>query len=278
MRLSFFSVLCFVWFACAQAIYVKAQITNDACSGAINLQSYIQQAAFGTITTEPFSNEGASGNDLDISGITGCWLDDLTGLANGSSPQIDATVWFRFEGFDGEIRIHSLPCDTTFDFLSEDTQMALYRGACDSLVLVACNEDLDAPALNYWAGIQVAVQSGADYYLVIDGFNYSGFGSEEDPLTTGEFCLQLSSPVVHVETQAKPQATVFPNPAQDHVTIQGDAFIEQLQLFDVNGRLLCALEPIRQKQILLPLPESAGLYVVRIITEKGIEVARIERQ
>ncbi|MFM7234232.1 MAG: hypothetical protein ACKOZM_06545, partial [Flavobacteriales bacterium] len=54
-----------------------AQPINDLCSFATDIQSFINQQGQSTLAG-PYSNVGATGNDLDIAGITGCWLDDLT--------------------------------------------------------------------------------------------------------------------------------------------------------------------------------------------------------
>jgi hypothetical protein len=189
-----------------------AQPSNDICSSAIDLQSYLLAAQTAPVIAGPFSNVAATGNDVDIAAITGCWLDDLTGLADGSSPQVDATVWFRLEGIDQEVRIAIQPCDTTLDFISEDSQLALFSGECDSLEIVDCNEDMDPATFNYWSAIFTPLNAGTTYRMAVDGFNYSGFGSPDAPLTTGEFCIHLSIPALSIATLPAESVSVYPNP------------------------------------------------------------------
>jgi hypothetical protein len=53
-----------------------AQPVNDICSSAIDLQPLLP-AGQEPVLLGPYSNEFATGNDLDIATVTGCWFDDL---------------------------------------------------------------------------------------------------------------------------------------------------------------------------------------------------------
>lgn len=251
-----------------------AQPINDVCSFATDIQLYIDQSGQ-SLVAGPFSNVGATGSDLDIASVTGCWLDDLTGNADGSSPQVDATVWFRFDGYDGELMLYVQPCDTNISFLSQDTQMALYSGECDTLELVACNEDVNAAINNYWSGLTTLITSGNTYYLAVDGFNYSGFGSPELPLTTGEFCLSFTQPAVSVEVTTDNLTRVFPNPSQGLVRVQADSFIRELTVYNSLGQSCGEYAPSHQRSFELNLPEMQGVYTLLLRTEHGTTVHRI---
>ncbi|MFM9006201.1 MAG: T9SS type A sorting domain-containing protein, partial [Flavobacteriales bacterium] len=255
-------------------IAMLAQPSNDVCSFATDIQSFINQQGQSTLAG-PYSNVGATGNDLDIAGITGCWLDDLTGNADGSSPQIDATVWFRFEGYDGEVMLYVQPCDSNLTFLSQDTQMALYSGECDTLELVACNEDIDAAMNNYWSGLTTNIVSGSTYYLAVDGFNYSGFGSPELPLTTGEFCLSFAPPAVSIEEIRETTVQVFPNPMQGIMHVRSEAFIRELTIFNGMGQLCEAYSPYQCRSFDWDVALSPGVYTLLVRTESGTTVHRI---
>lgn len=274
MKFSFFTrSVCFCLLGLlANSLF--SQPINDVCSFATDIQSYINQSGE-PLMAGPYSNVGAAGNDLDIATVTGCWLDDLTGNADGSSPQVDATVWFRFEGYDGELMLYVQPCDTNLTFLSQDTQMALYSGECDSLELVACNEDINASINNYWSGLTTTISAETTYYLAVDGFNYSGFGSPELPLTTGEFCLSFTQPVVAVETISMNEIDVFPNPSQGLVHIQADSFIRELTVYNALGQSCGEYAPIHQRSFELNLPEMQGVYTLLLRTERGTTVHRI---
>jgi len=252
-----------------------AQPANDICSSATNIQDFFGQ---GEVLTLPFSNVGATGNDLDIATVTGCWLDDLTGNADGSSPQIDATVWFYFEGFDGTLSVFTAPCDSTLNFLSADTQMALYSGECDTLELVACNEDINADQFNYWSGIVTPISANTSYYLVVDGFNYSGFGSPDLSLTTGELCLSMVPPVVSVEN-ARPNAiSLFPNPTSESVTLSTADRMEEIVVFDLSGKECSRLNAQNLQTVTLEMPNAAGVYTVVVRTNATTAVHRVIKE
>lgn len=260
------------------SVRTVAQPANDICSSANNIQSYLVQAATESATAGPFSNVAATGNDVDIATVTGCWLDDLTGLADGSSPQIDATVWFHFTGIGGEFKLEVQPCDTNLNFISEDTQMVLFSGECDSLQLVDCNEDIDAAASNYWSAIQTTLVDGASYYLAIDGFNYSGFGSPELPLTTGQFCLQVTNPALEVMETAVSKVSVFPNPNDGIASITAEEELVEVAVYDVRGALIQQWQPQHVKQYDLTLPEESGIYMVKVSTAQTSRVVRLVRR
>lgn len=253
-----------------------SQPSNDICSSATDIQALMTQ---NQEVAGPFSNIGSTGNDLDIAGVTGCWLDDLTGGADGSSPQIDATVWFKFEGFDGIASIYTQLCDSNLTFLSQDTQMVLYRGECDTLEVVACNEDLNTQTGNYWSGISTSVQAGNTYYLAVDGFNYSGFGSPELPLTTGEFCLSTQLPPVSVYESLPLATMVYPNPSYGTVSIDSHCPIQEVSIFDVSGKCRTTIGGMNsQKLPEIRLPEESGFYLVCVKTTCGKVSRRIIRQ
>jgi len=251
-----------------------AQPGNDICSSAIDLQSLLP-AGQESVLLGPYSNEFATGNDLDIATVNGCWFDDLTGLADGSSPQIDATVWFRFEGYDGELMLYVQPCDSNLNFLTEDTQMVLYTGECDSLELVACNEDINGAMQTYWSGVTTPVEAGTTYYLAVDGFNYSGFGSPELPLTTGEFCLQFSQPVVSIEENESPNVVFFPNPTHDRVQLQSEEYIDEVSVWNAQGERVAEMRAVQSTQLDIYLPEACGVYVLSVKSGNRVTYNRV---
>jgi len=206
----------------------------------------------------PFSNAAATGNDVEIAAVTGCWLDDLTGLADGSSPQIDATVWFRLTGIDQEVRLAIQPCDTTFDFLSGDTQLALFSGECDSLEIVDCNEDIDPATYNYWSAIYTPLSDA--------------------PLTTGEFCIHVSIPSLQVSELTEPMSTIFPNPADDRIQVNAASEIIEVRMFNAQGQELAVFSPKNSKTLDVVMPAESGVYVVLVKTKYQTKTHRVVRK
>ena len=268
-------IIVFLLFLSANGTLLFAQLTNDLCSSAIDIQPFLLQT---DVLAGPYTNEGATGNDVDILDVTGCWLDHLSGDIDTGTPQVDATVWFRFEGYEGDLSLFVQPCDSNLNFLSQDTQMVLFTGECDSLELVACNEDLNAASNYYWSGITTEVQSGRSYYLAIDGFNYSGFGSPGLPLTTGEFCFSKLQPEVSVTEIYDEALMAFPNPSNGMVTLKTKSPMLEVSIYDVSGACCSAItETNNIADSMIRLPQQSGIYNIRVKTKRGYGTARIIR-
>ena len=259
----------------ANAQSALSQLTNDLCSSALEIHDFLIQ---NDGLAGPYSNVGATGNDINIADVTGCWLDPLSGDIDNGAPQVDATVWFRFEGFDGNLALFVQPCDSNLNFLSQDTQMVLFRGECDSLEVVACNEDINAAANYYWSGISTEIQAGTDYYLAVDGFNYSGFGSPELPLTTGEFCISTQQPEVAVTEISSAQLSAFPNPSDGMVTLQTDEPVVEVTVYNMVGAC-CGFYTIlnSSNNPIIELPDSSGVYLLHVKTKRGETFRRVIR-
>ena len=259
----------------ANAQSALSQLTNDLCSSALDIHDLLIQ---NDGLAGPYSNVGATGNDIDIADVTGCWLDPLSGDMENGAPQVDATVWFRFEGFDGNFALFVQPCDSNLNFLSQDTQMVLFRGECDSPEVVACNEDINAAANYYWSGISTEIQAGTDYYLAVDGFNYSGFGSPELPLTTGEFCLTTQLPEVAVAEISNLKLSAFPNPTDGMITLQTDSPVVEVAVYTMVGaRCDVYTNPNSANNPVIELPDSSGVYLLHVKTKRGEAFSRVIR-
>ena len=267
-----------VFFHVSMVSALCAQPGNDICSSAIDLQPYLLAAQTAPAVAGPFSNVSATGNDLDIASVTGCWLDDLTGLADGSSPQIDATVWFRLQGIGQDVRIAVQPCDTTLNFISEDSQLALFSGECDSLELVDCNEDIDPSTFNYWSAVFTPLSAGTEYRLAVDGFNYSGFGSPDAPLTTGEFCIHITIPALLIDQPQANSVVLFPNPTEDRVLISAAEQITELRVFNLQGQLIDSIHPKNSSTVNVQMPQEAGVYIVAVQTGNQLTTHRLIRK
>ncbi len=68
---------------------------------------------------------------------------------------------------------------------------------------------------------------------------------------------------------------VYPNPVQDYFEIRSLQRVEQVQIYDINGRQLQRFEGDRQYNI-RTLPE--GLYMIRVITNEGTTMKRLMKR
>lgn len=254
----------------------ETAITFDVCAGAINVDAAFTGAVDENISSGPYSNADATGGDIDVADVTGCWFDDLAGDGDGDEPQVDNTVWFTFEGDGDDYIIIADNCAGTSTFTSGDTQMIIFAGDdCDNLVPLACNDDVSTANNIYWSGVLLETAAGTNYYIAVDGFNYTGFGSPDDPLTTGSFCLQVQQFIVNVEENSGVRFAVYPNPAHDQFTIQCDEKIEGIRIHNVVGELVFAQDGLNLNVYRVENSYAPGIYTVEVSTANGSSVSRV---
>lgn len=174
-------MLCISTFAFAQ------QPANNNCTGAIDLSSSLGQGADNTIHAGEYDNTEATTESSDPTTGFECFGEQDSN--NMSTPSLDNTLWFKIIGDGNEYYIEatSTGCDVEEGLPGNDTQMAIYRGACGALTPVDCNEDFDDWSTgNYPAALQLSTVVGETYYIVVDGFNLNG------NLAEGEFCMFIT--------------------------------------------------------------------------------------
>jgi len=74
--------------------------------------------------------------------------------------------------------------------------------------------------------------------------------------------------------------TIYPNPANEQVTIDLNGFsgtVKQIEIYDRIGRELVTLNNCRNESIVIPISDfSSGLYIIRLITDQGVLAKRLE--
>jgi hypothetical protein len=167
---------------------ISAQPDNDLCSGSIDINELIG-AEIGVLTQKgPFTNVDATGEEGLSNDLIETWWDYDS---NGFMPSVDQTVWFHFTGDGNTYQFRTLNCPGAV-FYSNDTQLALYSGSCDSLDLVGGNDDL----MGFWSPewgwcysfINFKAEENVDYWLMVDGFNWND-GVTYQGVAEGAFCI-----------------------------------------------------------------------------------------
>jgi alpha-tubulin suppressor-like RCC1 family protein len=156
--------------AIAIGLIVGSAAAQDECGTAIPIVLGVPQA-FDTSVATPSPNPPS--DDL----CPGTYLN----WANSND------VWFSWVApLNGNVAITT--CDTT----SYDTSIALYSGACESLVMLACNGDApdSSGCQQYHAEIPLyAVIAGTTYYVRIGGYQgLTGAGTLTVSLTNATVC------------------------------------------------------------------------------------------
>ena len=130
---------------------------NDECAEAVLLSEG---------ENGPYQNYCATINTSETS--QDCSIEDLT-----------HTVWYKFTGIDGQVKVTATRCDKAIlmDY-ENDLQFSVFEN-CGDEVEFACSED----SYLYQPSVSFAAVEGATYYLRVDGYgNY-------DP--TGQFCIDI---------------------------------------------------------------------------------------
>ncbi|MFN5324003.1 MAG: T9SS type A sorting domain-containing protein [Bacteroidota bacterium] len=194
---------------------VVAQPANDDCGGAISIQSAFGQAIGTTTVLGPYDNTTATTNATDPTIGYECF-----GEPNGSgtAPTLENTIWFSFVGDGGKYFIETADGPGVTNYIDDgDTQIAIYTGACGSLVPYACNEDGPSSGAGgnppYPAGLTFNTSPGVTYYMMIDGFNFQGI------ISSGQFLIEVTQqqtiactdPTVSIGTATANATFVCPN-------------------------------------------------------------------
>ena len=180
------------WLGFGSSSVILAQAPdNDLCASAIDLSQWLGQGIGQQQTSDTYSNLNATGEPELSEGLEGFWFDSDS---SGNDVSVDQSVWFKMQGDGGTYQIMTTNCAGAA-FYSNDTQIALYRGSCDSLELVTANDDLmpfwDANYGWYYSWIDAQLVQGDQYFLMVDGYNWND-GNTFQGVAQGSFCLLMT--------------------------------------------------------------------------------------
>lgn len=71
------------------------------------------------------------------------------------------------------------------------------------------------------------------------------------------------------------EVSIYPNPVRENFTIQSDASISSIEVWDTLGKLVLLTNPAAQNAVVDAKNLPAGVYVVRVKTSVGIRILRI---
>ncbi|GEM_PF-140454 len=248
---------------------------NDDCADAEDIDMFFHSGENVVQLTDTYDNSnGTVANDDPTDGWD-CFGEPDGG---GGSPSIDNTIWFTFEG-DGEVyNILTNDCNGTLgaDYIFEgDTQMAIYTGSCGDFTPVACVDDSeDAIQGNYFAELDFPTEDGQTYFIMVDGFDWSELG--EDGPAEGQFCIQITQIVVGVDEIAGSNLSIYPNPAVGQFTIDADARISSVNVYNVLGELVSQLEGTNASRVTVDATQfDPGVYIINAFVNGAMLSSRI---
>ncbi|TVQ93936.1 MAG: T9SS C-terminal target domain-containing protein [Bacteroidetes bacterium] len=212
--------------------------------------------------------EVTHGDDLtfEITPAPGYHIDDV--LVNGESAGAVSTYTFENIAEDGTIHAEFAINIYQVTVTSEGNGTVSPDGVIDAPHGSSLTFELTPDEGNFIADILVNGQSvGAQSsYLLANITSNTTFHAV--------FELEVSVPIIEALADLK----VYPNPAQDLVTIESNEIITEVRLLNISGQLLKTLE-VQDVQVNLKLNDlPAGIYILRIESENGIKAVSLAIQ
>lgn len=92
-----------------------------------------------------------------------------------------------------------------------------------------------------------------------------------------EYCMRVL-PLVSIDSELERQIDIFPNPVQDVLQIQSTLEIEQVEMFDVRGRMRWSSGSVLTKELVVPTGNLAiGMYQLFVHTTQGTIVKKVAK-
>lgn len=108
------------------------------------------------------------------------------------------------------------------------------------------------------------------------GVYYFGFGNVT-PIVTESSALRLdnvrfTSEPLSVGDTSISEITIYPNPVKDHLMINSEKPVNDIQLYTINGKLIAELANTNEIDF---ASYPKGMYLVKVITEYGTSVKKV---
>lgn len=139
-------------------------------------------------------------------------------------------------------------------------------------------QELDETFITYYGEVWIEFPETGDYHLTVMA---EGFNPVEDYLITivPDVFDHLVDIAMMTETSVKEvisQAGLFPNPAIDVITIESEALMHRILIYDLVGNLVMdipASEKTREVNVRQLMP---GLYFVRLFSDAGTVTLKVQ--
>jgi len=159
---------------------VQAQSYDD-CTDAYDITDLISTMQDDdVVTTIQFDNTDATGGEETNPDFLICLLDKV----------IENSLWVTFTGDGNSYVIGTTECGATPEEYLNSSQAIIYKGECDDLEFISCNEfQQESEAENdFTFKAYLTTEVGVQYYLLLDGGDVFG---DPDYNRVGKFCLEL---------------------------------------------------------------------------------------
>jgi len=206
---------------------------------------------------------------------TGQWLyshymyipTGLTGYFNVQTDPVAGTDWNLDLFFLG---------DGTGYFATQSTEE--YTFPLDTWFMVEINYDLDNGYGQVYFDGELIVEF--ENTLSIGGIDYWGWSDEGDPgayyddvcFGTGWIVTGIEDPGIAVSNS---NVSIFPNPANDRITIESDNVIDEVLIYNNMGQLVYSGRVDNDQIVVNTSTFVTGMYIVQVRSGQAVEVRKL---
>jgi hypothetical protein len=143
---------------------------------------------------------------------------------------------------------------------------------------VNVTHEIDSIAISAQATDPKATITGTGRFpLIIGTKTFPVIVRADDGTTVKTYIVKVTRAGVGIEEiDISENISLYPNPTQDLLRIVSDLQIKQIEIHDVNGKLVKQIINPKQTISIAELPK--GIYMLQIQTAKGIAIKKIMRQ
>jgi len=203
-----------------------------------------------------------------------------TGAATGTNPYTKTTTGVTtFSPFGVTSNKLALPVKLTyFKALKEDSKVKLTWETADEISTSHFEIEKSTDGIRYasMGKINALNTSGTHSYSANDNVPSKGINLYRLKMVDVDRKEKYSH-IVRVDFNKKVTVFVFPNPAQDEMIIQSDKDVINLDLFDVNGKLIKQFKPSASNRYNIS-DIMPGTYFVKIINNDAADMVTIVKQ
>jgi hypothetical protein len=116
-----------------------------------------------------------------------------------------------------------------------------------------------------------------NFSLIIGENTFPVTVTAEDKITIKTYTIKVIRMNVGIEKiEIAENISIYPNPTRDMLYIVSDLEIRQMEIYDVNGKLVKQIVNPKQTVSIVELPE--GIYMLQIQTDKGTAIKKVIKQ
>ncbi len=106
---------------------------------------------------------------------------------------------------------------------------------------------------------------------------YEFFDANDEGVNV-KMVVKFNATTIGIKDKQEIEIVMFPNPTYNQISIESANRIEQIRIFDMNGKSVLSLNPhLNKVQLNLDFLET-GLYLVNIETENGMSIQKLSIQ